>query len=59
MLEALEDARDGLALTDAHRRNPVARLPALELVEQRRRDTRARRTERVAECDIGGSSRCR
>src|SRR5262245_17874968 len=49
--ESLEDACDGLALADAHRRDPVARGAAIELVQQRRGDARTGRPEGMAERD--------
>ena len=49
--ETLENACDRLALADAHRRDPVARLAAFELVQQRRGDPGAGRAERVPERD--------
>src|SRR3954451_19139370 len=45
LLEPLDDAGDRLAEADAHARDPVACLAALELVEQRRCHPRARRAE--------------
>jgi hypothetical protein len=48
-LEAFEHACDGLALADAHRRDPVPRLTPVELVEERGGDPRAGGAERVAE----------
>ena len=49
--ETFDDARDRLTLPDAHRRDPVAALPAFELVQERRSDARAGGSERVAEGD--------
>ena len=50
-LESLENACDRLTLTDAHRRDAVARLAPVELVQQRRSDACAGRAERMAERD--------
>ena len=50
-LDPLDDCGDRLAEADAHAGDPVARLAAFELVQQRRGDTGARRAERVAERD--------
>src|SRR5439155_15509716 len=49
--ETFDDAGERHPEADAHRRDTVARLAALELVEQRRRDARAGRAERMPERD--------
>src|SRR5215208_197844 len=49
--ETFDDACDGLAEADAHAGDAVARVPPLELVQQRRCHAGARRAERVTERD--------
>src|SRR5437870_5054414 len=48
---AIQDRRGGLAEADAHRREAVAEVALLHLVEQRGEQARARASERVAERD--------
>src|SRR2546421_6431208 len=50
-LEPLDHCGDRLTEADAHRRDSVTRVAALELTQERRRDPRAGRSERVAERD--------
>src|SRR5262245_64681569 len=51
LLEALEDGDVGLAAALAHRLEAVPAAGAVELVEQRGHETRARRAEWMAERD--------
>src|SRR5215208_7323841 len=45
----LEKGGDALPAADTHRLEAIARLPALHLVQQRRHDAHAGRTDRMAE----------
>src|SRR5215211_8659264 len=51
MSKALDYRRDRLPEADAHRRDPEAGVPPLELADQRRGDPYARRAEGMAERD--------
>src|SRR6476619_3245409 len=50
-LQTLENPRDRLTLTDTHRRDPKPGATTFQLVQQRRGDPGAGRTERVPERD--------
>src|SRR5438477_12725477 len=50
-LDALEDRRDPLTAADAERREPVLALSLAELGDERERETRTRRAQRMAERD--------
>src|SRR6516162_11357603 len=50
---ALEEGRDALAASDAHRLQPIAALAPLQFMQQRGHDADAGGADRVAERDAG------